>query len=199
MREKRRERPRRCVGAPLYSGICACRSSIRFFSVGQKNFLRQRRCCAILLRRFVLGRGRRYVERCPSWPKEHDWKSCMPQKGIWGSNPHLSARLIPRASSRLALIWRPFAGASPLRRGGRVVECGGLENRFTGAPGDEGSNPSSSAIFGSDILPYPGPFLSVYAGAGVVANAIRSTEPLFAAALPPIRHYSALCYGVCFC
>ena len=145
MREKRRELPRRCVGAPLYSGICACRSSIRFFSVGQKNFLRQRRCCAILLRRFVLGRGRRYAERCPSWPKEHDWKSCMPQKGIWGSNPHLSARLIPRASSRLALIWRPFAGASPLRRGGRVVECGGLENRFTGAPGDEGSNPSSSA------------------------------------------------------
>ena len=87
----------------------------------------------------------------------------------------------------------------PMRRGGRVVECGGLENRFTGAPGDEGSNPSSSAIFGSDILPYPGPFLSVYAGAGVVANAIRSTEPLFAAALPPTRHYSALCYGVCFC
>ena len=145
MREKRRERPRRCVGAPLCNRICSCRSSIRFFSVGQKNFLRQRRCCAILLRRFVLGRGRRYVERCPSWPKEHDWKSCMPQKGIWGSNPHLSARLIPRASSRLALIWRPFAGASPLRRGGRVVECGGLENRFTGNPGDEGSNPSSSA------------------------------------------------------
>lgn len=27
-----------------------------------------------------------------------------------------------------------------------MVECGGLENRFTGAPGDEGSNPSSSAI-----------------------------------------------------
>ena len=39
----------------------------------------------------------------------------------------------------------PLGGASPLRRGGRVVECGGLENRFTGAPGDEGSNPSSSA------------------------------------------------------
>ena len=32
-----------------------------------------------------------------------------------------------------------------MRRGGRVVECGGLENRFTGNPGDEGSNPSSSA------------------------------------------------------
>ena len=33
----------------------------------------------------------------------------------------------------------------PTRRGGRVVECGGLENRFTRNPGDEGSNPSSSA------------------------------------------------------
>lgn len=92
MREKRRERPRRCVGAPLYSGICACRSSIRFFSVGQKNFLRQRRCCAILLRRFVLGRGRRYAERCPSWPKEHDWKSCNALKVFEGSNPLLSAK-----------------------------------------------------------------------------------------------------------
>lgn len=162
MREKRRERPRRCVGAPLCNRICSCRSSIRFFSVGQKNFLRQRRCCAILLRRFVLGRGRRYAERCPSWPKEHDWKSCMPQKGIWGSNPHLSARLIPRASSRLALIWRPFAGASPLRRGGRVVECGGLENRFTGDPGDQGSNPCPSASK-QQTLPAPpgGFFLSV--------------------------------------
>ena len=34
-----------------------------------------------------------------------------------------------------------------MRRGGRVVECGGLENRFTGNPGDEGSNPSFSASF----------------------------------------------------
>ena len=109
MREKRRERPRRCVGAPLCNRICSCRSSIRFFSVGQKNFLRQRRCCAILLRRFVLGRGRRYAERCPSWPKEHDWKSCMPQKGIWGSNPHLSARLIPRAPLR---AHRPCGGVA---------------------------------------------------------------------------------------
>lgn len=30
-----------------------------------------------------------------------------------------------------------------------MVECGGLENRFTGNPGDEGSNPSSSASFPS--------------------------------------------------
>ena len=35
--------------------------------------------------------GLTYLERCPSWPKEHDWKSCIPQKGIQGSNPCLSA------------------------------------------------------------------------------------------------------------
>ncbi len=28
-----------------------------------------------------------------------------------------------------------------------MVECGGLENRFAGTPGNEGSNPSSSAMF----------------------------------------------------
>ena len=32
-------------------------------------------------------------------------------------------------------------------RGGRAVECGGLENRFTCVPGNEGSNPSSSASY----------------------------------------------------
>ena len=35
------------------------------------------------------------AERCPSWPKEHDWKSCIPQKGIRGSNPRLSATFQP--------------------------------------------------------------------------------------------------------
>ena len=68
------------------------------------------------------------AERCPSWPKEHDWKSCIPQKGIRGSNPRLSAIL------------------ATLRRGGRAVECGGLENRFTGEPGNQGSNPCLSAM-----------------------------------------------------
>ena len=31
------------------------------------------------------------------------------------------------------------------RRGGRVVECGGLENRYVGNPGIGGSNPPLSA------------------------------------------------------
>src|SRR4030042_3582842 len=34
------------------------------------------------------------TERCPSWPKGHDWKSCVPTKiGTEGSNPSLSANL----------------------------------------------------------------------------------------------------------
>jgi hypothetical protein len=32
------------------------------------------------------------------------------------------------------------------RRGGRVVECGGLENRYVGYPGVGGSNPPLSAL-----------------------------------------------------
>jgi hypothetical protein len=34
---------------------------------------------------------------------------------------------------------------APLRRGGRVVECGSLENCLGGIPSYEGSNPSPSA------------------------------------------------------
>jgi hypothetical protein len=33
-------------------------------------------------------------------------------------------------------------------RGGRVVECGGLENRYVGNPGVGGSNPPLSAFLG---------------------------------------------------
>ena len=40
---------------------------------------------------------------------------------------------------------RPYGAAFALWRGGRVVECGGLENRLA-LLGHEGSNPSSSAI-----------------------------------------------------
>src|ERR671938_885496 len=36
-------------------------------------------------------------------------------------------------------------GYTLLRRGGRVVECGGLENRYVGNPGVGGSNPPLSA------------------------------------------------------
>lgn len=32
------------------------------------------------------------MESCPSWSKEHDWKSCKRQKRFEGSNPLLSAK-----------------------------------------------------------------------------------------------------------
>jgi hypothetical protein len=38
-----------------------------------------------------------------------------------------------------------FSGYTLSRRGGRVVECGGLENRYVGNPGVGGSNPPLSA------------------------------------------------------
>ncbi len=36
-----------------------------------------------------------HLERWPSWSKAHDWKSCIPHKGIEGSNPSLSAMKKP--------------------------------------------------------------------------------------------------------
>jgi hypothetical protein len=40
---------------------------------------------------------------------------------------------------------RVCSGYTLPRRGGRVVECGGLENRYVGNPGVGGSNPPLSA------------------------------------------------------
>ena len=45
-----------------------------------------------LYKRGPLALPYRRRERCPSWPKEHDWKSCRrPQSRLEGSNPSLSA------------------------------------------------------------------------------------------------------------
>ncbi len=33
----------------------------------------------------------KFMEKSRSWPSAHDWKSCIPQKGIEGSNPSFSA------------------------------------------------------------------------------------------------------------
>ena len=52
----------------------------------------------------------------------------------------------------------------PMRRGGRVDDCGGLENRLPGVPGYEGSNPSSSARI--DLRPGRGVFYCGRRGRG---------------------------------
>jgi hypothetical protein len=59
------------------------------------------------------------------------------------------------------------------RRGGRVVECGGLENRYVGNPGVGGSNPPLSAGHGAPRLvsTLPTVAFSTPPGGGLSANA----------------------------
>src|SRR3954464_7907809 len=54
-----------------------------------------------------------------------------------------------------------------LRRGGRAVECAGLENRIAGDPGDAGSNPAPSA-----------PMPRAYRQVDVFASAPHSGNPV---------------------
>src|SRR5438552_1352789 len=66
-------------------------------------------------------------------------------------------RLAPAGEGRRA--WKAVAEACPAsRRGGRVVYCGGLENRF-GLTTDGGSNPSLSARLGWDRRRYAGAWI----------------------------------------
>ena len=53
-------------------------------------------------------------------------------------------RLLPNDSTIFAVRSKDLAATSGTWRGGRAVECGGLENRFT-CKGNGGSNPSLSA------------------------------------------------------
>ena len=58
--------------------------------------------------------------------------------------------LMEGAGCRAVVVEEGRGGRYTLsRRGGRVVECGGLENRYVGNPGVEGSNPSLSAAVDS--------------------------------------------------
>ena len=64
------------------------------------------------------------AERCPSWPKEHDWKSCIRQKRIRGANHHLSAterqarhRPYGRVAERLnAAVSKTVSPVTPVTR-----------------------------------------------------------------------------------
>ena len=56
------------------------------------------------------------------------------------------AKLGPCARAPASTTCPAIAGTDLVRRGGRVVECGGLENRCAGNR-TEGSNPSLSATY----------------------------------------------------
>ena len=45
------------------------------------------------------------MEKSRSWPSAHDWKSCIPQKGIEGSNPSFSAKT---SSERMGFFFYAF-------------------------------------------------------------------------------------------
>jgi hypothetical protein len=75
-------------------------------------------------------------------------------RGSWAVNDMIRAVGINRRSRYRVLGHRDdvVEGAGPgrytlPRRGGRVVECGGLENRYVGNPGVGGSNPPLSALW----------------------------------------------------
>ena len=75
-------------------------------------------------------------------------------RGSWAVNDMIWAVGINRRSRYRVLGHRGdvVEGAGPggytlPRRGGRVVECGGLENRYVGNPGVGGSNPPLSALW----------------------------------------------------
>ena len=49
-----------------------------------------------LIRYYIqVGQRTALMEKSRSWPSAHDWKSCIPQKGIEGSNPSFSAKQKP--------------------------------------------------------------------------------------------------------
>ena len=48
------------------------------------------------------------MEKSRSWPSAHDWKSCIPQKGIEGSNPSFSA--IKKTTSFMDVVLFYIAG-----------------------------------------------------------------------------------------
>ena len=47
------------------------------------------------------------LEKSRSWPSAHDWKSCIPQKGIEGSNPSFSAKKINHTLSSVVYFLAP--------------------------------------------------------------------------------------------
>ena len=54
------------------------------------------------------------MEKSRSWSSAHDWKSCIPHKGIKGSNPFFSATKMSRQQAGL-FLWRRSACGEIIR------------------------------------------------------------------------------------
>ena len=53
------------------------------------------------------------MERCLSWSKAHDWKSCVPYKGTEGSNPSLSAKKTESVWILSFFVFKKYNNKSP--------------------------------------------------------------------------------------
>ena len=63
------------------------------------------RVCSIILKPSVRRHeASKHMEKSRSWPSAHDWKSCIPQKGIEGSNPSFSAKKNPILADGVFLL-----------------------------------------------------------------------------------------------
>ena len=67
------------------------------------------------------------MEKSRSWPSAHDWKSCIPQKGIEGSNPSFSAKIEPHPKTDEVLFFmmeRVDLKGRPDQREGKKASSG---------------------------------------------------------------------------
>ena len=106
------------------------------------------------------------MESCPSWPKEHDWKSCRRQKRLEGSNPLLSAmkKAVTSYDVTAFLFAKSYEGIWRTS-GTEQQSCGLLWPRATKRPQSRESKPLLSAIKKSDT-----PFCYVCLFVAVIRN-----------------------------
>src|SRR5215213_1404703 len=83
------------------------------------------------------------------YPEKRDWETgTKPRTGRTPPSDDLKSRhrfAYRDPVDQDAVEVEGCSGYTLPRRGGRVVECGGLENRYVGNPGVGGSNPPLSA------------------------------------------------------
>ena len=65
------------------------------------------------------------MEKSRSWPSAHDWKSCIPQKGIEGSNPSFSAKK-QTPSDRMGFVFLREEGFEQLNAARTSAAADGL-------------------------------------------------------------------------
>ena len=66
-------------------------TAIKIFEIFYKKLLTICELCSIISQSVATDELKNGMEKSRSWPSAHDWKSCIPQKGIEGSNPSFSA------------------------------------------------------------------------------------------------------------